>query len=563
MRTSRQGRRLVHATLIVGLLGFLPAVVAITAPGFAARAAGTAITLETDADATVSADHPRINFGGRPTVSARREPKRERAYARFELPEEPLDLVDAVLVLVSRGRSGRIDVRLAKSSWTESKITYRNAPAPRGDVGSIPPSDEGDVLRLELDPTLLSSAVVVNGRITFVLTTDRHRATLQSKEFGQKGPRLILKQGATPSPTDSPSPSDTSTPSPSSSPTESVSPTPAGPGAPIFAYYYLWWSAQHWRDKLGPNYPVDASPLPLPADLDPSGCPPTSLFEGNALTDVPPALYSQDDPTVIDGHVRLAAEAGLSGFIANWQGTGLAAQQTASSRYSERLAALVSATHAAQLRGTPFSLWLSYKASATALTTPAIINDLQYLKDTYTTDSAFDRSNGGKITLIWMGSRKYSTDVIREVSDRFRSVFYLVGDENPESWTDARAEALDGASYYWSTQDPYGNPSSFSRLIDFAAQVRSSVNPDGSPKGWFAPFTPGYDSILNGGSTCIPRREGETMQSLFEGNAASHPDAWTFISWNEITEGTYVEPLQRWGSADLDRLSALIRGNHV
>ncbi|MDQ1722753.1 MAG: hypothetical protein QOI26_2487, partial [Pseudonocardiales bacterium] len=41
---------------------------------------------------------------------------------------------------------------------------------------------------------------------------------------------------------------------------------------PVFAYYYLWWSANHWRSALGSSYPITASPLPLPATLDSTGC---------------------------------------------------------------------------------------------------------------------------------------------------------------------------------------------------------------------------------------------------------------------------------------------------
>ena len=47
-------------------------------------------------------------------------------------------------------------------------------------------------------------------------------------------------------------------------------PGPASAAAPprIFAYYYLWWSSSHWKSSLGPNYPITASPKPLPATLD-------------------------------------------------------------------------------------------------------------------------------------------------------------------------------------------------------------------------------------------------------------------------------------------------------
>ena len=45
---------------------------------------------------------------------------------------------------------------------------------------------------------------------------------------------------------------------------------PAGFDGPrVFAYYYLWWSTNHWHDKLGSSYPYTASPLPLPATQRP------------------------------------------------------------------------------------------------------------------------------------------------------------------------------------------------------------------------------------------------------------------------------------------------------
>ena len=47
-----------------------------------------------------------------------------------------------------------------------------------------------------------------------------------------------------------------------------ASDSPAGDGQTlakprVYAYYYLWWSAQHWQDKLGSNYPYTASPLQI------------------------------------------------------------------------------------------------------------------------------------------------------------------------------------------------------------------------------------------------------------------------------------------------------------
>jgi hypothetical protein len=138
----------------------------------------------------------------------------------------------------------------------------------------------------------------------------------------------------------------------------------------------------------------------------------------------------------------------------------------------------------------------------------------------------------------------------------------VIGDESWKTWTPERAASLDASTYYWSSQDPYNNPASFSQIQQLAAMVRGSgTNPDGSAKRWFAPFAPGYDSKLLGGSTCVPRNGLNTMQRLYNGNAASNPDGWVFISWNEIAESTYVVPLERYGRAYLDGLHALLTGS--
>ena len=285
------------------------------------------------------------------------------------------------------------------------------------------------------------------------------------------------------------------------------------------------------------------------------------MFVGNHLTDSPAALFSQDDASTIERDVRAAAGAGLSGFLANWHGTGLPGQTTADIGYSRRLASLVAVVHRVQSEGTPFHVRISLQASAKLLTTSAIANDLDYLARTYATDSAFDRIRGRPV-VVWTGSRKYPVDVLRTISARFRGAFFFVGDETWATWSGDRAAALDGATDYWSTQDPFGNPASFQQLQTLAGMVRASgANPDGSAKVWLAPFAPGYDSVLDGGTTCIPRRDGETMRALFRGNAATNPDGWVLISWNEVTEGTYVEPLQRYGTRFLDVTRTLLAGS--
>jgi hypothetical protein len=325
----------------------------------------------------------------------------------------------------------------------------------------------------------------------------------------------------------------------------------------IFAYYYLWWSLDHWKSSLGSQYPTTSSPLPLPATLDASGCNPKSRYAGNVLTDVPSRLYSQDDPGFIEADVRQAAAAGLSGFMVNWAGSGAANQTVTSTPYSRRLQAMVDAVHKVNAEGIPFTLWLSYKASATVLSQSAIANDLSYFVQKYGNDPAFDRQQDSRPTVIWQGSRKYSVATLAAISNSFHGRLRILGDET--AWSATRAPYLEGDAYYWSSQNPYSNPQSFQQLAALAGAVRSGPrNANGTVKSWIAPVIPGYDKQLAGGSSCVPRKGGQTLRTVFDGNLATHPDAWGLISWNEITEGSYVDPMTRYGMQDLTVLKSIV-----
>lgn len=337
--------------------------------------------------------------------------------------------------------------------------------------------------------------------------------------------------------------------------------TSASPGPRIFAYYYLWWSTNHWQTSLGPNYPITASAKPLPATLDATGCNPRSNYAGNLLTDVPQQIHGQDDPGFIETEVREAAAAGLAGFAVNWAGTGSPTQTVTSNPYSKRLQLLVDAVHKVNSEGIPFKLWLSYKSSASILSQTQIDADLGYFLSRYGTDPAFDRLRTNKVTIIWQGSRKYPISVLQAITPKYRSQARILGDET--TWSADRAAYLDGNAYYWSSQDPYHNPQSFQQISALATAVRGSgPNPDGSAKTWIAPLAPGYDKQLAGGSNCVPRNGGQTLQRLYQGNLASNPDDFGLISWNEITEGTYIAPMTRYGQQELSVVAAITKTSY-
>src|SRR6266508_1568562 len=318
-------------------------------------------------------------------------------------------------------------------------------------------------------------------------------------------------------------------------------------GKPVYAYYYLWWSTQHWKDKLGSNYPYSSSPLPLPAGTDADGCNAVSNYAGNQLLDVPTRLVSQDDPGAIEADLRTAKSAGISGFWLNWVGNGTTSQTRTTVTYTRRL----SEAFAASVRVGGFRNWVSYKVASTPSTT-AIINDLNFLYREFQNEAGWERIDG-KPVVTFTGSRKYSDADVLRVSNAVRDRIFLVGDETRSTLTTARIAMFDAITYYWSSQDPYGNPQSFSQIKEMGDKVHAAG------KRWYAPLAPGYNSsLLTGGSACVPRRNGDTIRALWNGNAGSNPDGWGFISWNEIAENTHIKPLQKWGTSSLNALASLI-----
>lgn len=330
----------------------------------------------------------------------------------------------------------------------------------------------------------------------------------------------------------------------------SASPAPEQEAAGVsrvYAYYYLWWSAQHWVHKLGAGYPYSAAPLPLPATTDLDGCNAVSNYAGNQLIDIPTSLVSQDDPGAIENDIVTAKNAGISGFWLNWTGDGTPTQSRSSVTYTRRLAE----AFAASTRVGGFTNWVSYKA-ASMPTPEQIVNDLNFLYNEFQNEPAWERIDG-KPVVTFTGSRKYSDLDVLAVSNAVRDRMFLVGDETRTTLTPERIAMFDAITYYWSSQDPYGNPASFAQIKEMADKVHAAG------KRWYAPLNPGFNSaLLTGDGNCVPRRNGETIRLLWNGNAVSNPDGWGFISWNEIAENTHIKPMQKWRTMGLDVLSQLI-----
>ena len=332
-------------------------------------------------------------------------------------------------------------------------------------------------------------------------------------------------------------------------------PPPATSGQPVYLHYYLWWTPQHWRSKLGPAYPLGAADPPLPGKMDEAGCNPQVSYSGAQIVDLPAeGLYDQGQPDTYTHHIDLAWRAGVKGFLVSWQGTGSSSQSPTSSGYDSRLDLMVQAVDSYNAaHGSDFRLALAFAAYGDYNRPAAdVIGDLTYFQARYGHDPAFGNAYDPRPIVMWLDSRKFSQATVAAVSAAVRPHAYLLGDETAESWA-RDASFLDGTSYYWSTENPWSNPGAGSTILKLSQAVRAAG------KRWFAPLIAGYDKQLLGGS-CVPRRGTETLAKVWQVNGASAPDAWFGISWNEMVENTHLEPSRAYGSRYLDALSTLIRG---
>lgn len=347
-------------------------------------------------------------------------------------------------------------------------------------------------------------------------------------------------------------PSAAASPRPGGGASPALSPSPGPAAATVYVHYYLWWTKQHWTDKLGAAYPYGAAPIP--GSTDANGCNPKVDYSGASIVDVPTeGLYDQTQASTFQLHISQASGAAIKGFLADWQGTGVPGQGPGSSGYNSRLDLLVRTVDAYNTnQRASFGLGLAY-ASFGDYTRPAgeLIADLNYFVARYGSDPAFKNPYSSKPIVMWLDSRKFSAQTIQQVSAAIEPYVYLLGDETASSWTQD-GKYLDGTSYYWSTQDPWNNSRAGSAVQQLAAEVRT----DG--KRWFAPFIAGYDKQLAGGS-CVQRKGTDTLTELWRMNGATRPDGWFGISWNEFVENTYIEPSKRYGTTYLDALAALIK----
>ncbi|MBO3746594.1 hypothetical protein J5X84_11000 [Streptosporangiaceae bacterium NEAU-GS5] len=284
---------------------------------------------------------------------------------------------------------------------------------------------------------------------------------------------------------------------------------PTDNGVPLLAFYYQWFTPDSWnRAKI--DYPQLGR-------------------------------YASDDPRVMRQHIEWAKAAGIDGFIVSWKDGFTNAR---------RLEVLMDVCRQAGFKLAMIYQGLDFNRDPQPV--ERVAADFRAFRDRYASDPVFYRL-GGKPLTIWSGTWAFSHDEVAQVTGPVRDDMLVLSTAKNVADYQRVADVTDGDAYYWSSVNPDTNRNYQNKLWQMSTAIHANK------QYWIAPFAPGFDARMVGGSRSVERKDGETMRVEYAAALRSSPDALGLISWNEFSENSYVEPSEKFGARYLDVLRELRR----
>ncbi len=383
--------RLVSSFVMVSMVIAMALMVHVTGQSVAAA---VTVPFNPVADAYVNAFSPNSNYGKNSSLRVDGSPVM-RSYLRFNVSGLGGATVQLAILRIyanSASSAGLSVLALANNTWTETTLTYANAPAPGNVIGNSSKFSAGTWVQIDV-----TSYVKAGGTYNLVLgglnSTDTNLASRE--DTAGHMPQLVLTLASLPTSTSTktisstetltktlvptnistktivptttligtqtqtatPATNSTITPAPSSTPT-----VPVGwePSFPIRATFYYPWFSEAWTQKG--FYP---------------------------FTNYTPELgyYSSSDLNIIKQHIAMMKYANIQVAISSWWGQGTQTDQ----RVAEELSASA---------GTNFRWALYYEMEGSGdPSVSQIQSDLTYILNHYGKDPSYLRV-GGKFVVF-------------------------------------------------------------------------------------------------------------------------------------------------------------------
>ncbi len=278
--------------------------------------------------------------------------------------------------------------------------------------------------------------------------------------------------------------------------------------APLFAYYYIWYTPSSW-DRAKSDYPLLGR-------------------------------YSSDERDVMREHIREAKAAGIDGWFVSWKST---------EPLNARLAKLIQVASQEHFKLAIIYQGLDFERHP--LPVDQVRGDLDLFQRQFAHAAPF-KGVFEKPLVIWSGTWKFTRSQIASVmTPQRRSHLLMLSSEKNVDGINRLSGLTDGDAYYWSSV----NPDTYRGYPQKLQQMGAAVHAQGGL--WLAPAAPGFDARLIGGRTVVDRKDGDTLRREMNAATASSPDAIGLISWNEFSENSAVEPSERNGNRYLQVLADL------
>jgi len=291
----------------------------------------------------------------------------------------------------------------------------------------------------------------------------------------------------------------------------------------VLAFYYTWYGTPerhgrwiHW-DKVKPDEHDIASSTHYPAK----------------------GAYDSHDPEIIDWHIDLAKEHGLTGFIATWWGPGA---------FDDRaFPILLDRAAKKDFKATVY--WETAPGKGQAQIDQAA-SDLLYVLNRYGSHPAFLRVDGKPVIFVYgrvMGQvplRSWPA-IISGVEAEYPKGCVLIADGYRESF----ARVLDGVHTYNICGWVRGKTPDQLRTLSANSFKKAVGLAKSHGKVSCITIIPGYDDTkIREPGINAERQNGQTYRVLWEEAIAADPDWVLITSWNEWHEGSEIEP--SWEDGD-------------
>jgi hypothetical protein len=150
----------------------------------------TSLTFIPVADSYVNADAPTTNYGNSTTLRVDGSPI-VRSYLRFTVQGLNGTITRATLRIFANSASSAVVTAnsVSNNTWTETGITYNNAPPLGTSLGSSGAVSAGAWITIDITPYITG-----NGTYNLALTTPGVTAiSLASRQSGANAPQLIIE----------------------------------------------------------------------------------------------------------------------------------------------------------------------------------------------------------------------------------------------------------------------------------------------------------------------------------------------------------------------------------